>query len=124
VYGDHTYVHSKAWVFDDELAVIGSANCNRRGWESDSEVDAFIFDDAAPSGGALTFAQQFRRDLWAEHLGVPASSVVDGVASAGLWLGSSLTMRVKSYDSTADSDSSLWLCGTDFTRDKVDPPSP
>lgn len=46
--GGHTYVHSKCWVFDDELAVIGSANCNRRGYQHDSEVDAFIWDEVAP----------------------------------------------------------------------------
>ncbi|WP_448501141.1 peptidoglycan-binding protein [Sphingomonas sp.] len=93
--GAHTYVHSKCWVFDDELAVIGSANCNRRGYQHDSEVDAFVFDDTAPSrGGPLvaladpsarntgealapmpTFAQHFRMRLWREHLGV---SVFDG----------------------------------------------
>lgn len=47
--GSHTYVHSKCWVFDDELAVIGSANCNRRGYQHDSEVDAFIWDDISPT---------------------------------------------------------------------------
>lgn len=45
VFGRHTYVHPKCWVFDDELAVIGSANCNRRRWEHDSEIGAFVFDD-------------------------------------------------------------------------------
>jgi phosphatidylserine/phosphatidylglycerophosphate/cardiolipin synthase-like enzyme len=84
VFGTHTYVHSKSWVFDDELAVIGSANCNRRGYQHDSEVDAFIFDDARVRSD-LTFAQQYRMRLWKEHLGVPARDVVDGVASAGLW---------------------------------------
>ena len=73
-FGPHTYVHSKCWVFDDELAVIGSANCNRRGYQHDSELDAFVFDDAAPGAGQ-TFAQQFRQSLWQEHLGV---SVPDG----------------------------------------------
>jgi len=47
--GRHTYVHSKCWVFDDELAVIGSSNCNRRGYQHDSEVDAFIWDEIAPT---------------------------------------------------------------------------
>lgn len=46
--GSHSYVHSKCWVFDDELAVIGSANCNRRGYQHDSELDAFIWDDVSP----------------------------------------------------------------------------
>ncbi|HSI16952.1 MAG TPA: S8 family serine peptidase [Sphingomonas sp.] len=87
-FGRESYCHSKCWVIDDELAVIGSANCNRRGYQHDSEVDAFIFDDAISSpplialaargenaeisGSGLTFAQQFRMRLWAEHLGVPA----------------------------------------------------
>ena len=35
-----SYVHAKSWVIDDEsAAIIGSANCNRRGYESDSEGD-------------------------------------------------------------------------------------
>ena len=104
--GRHTYVHSKCWVFDDELAVIGSANCNRRGYQHDSELDAFIFDDAAPSNAGpvftalaareafsgelspsgLTFAQQFRLKLWREHLGV---SVVDGFDNSAWPTGSS-----------------------------------
>jgi len=123
-YGAHTYVHSKCWVFDDELAVIGSANCNRRGYQSDSECNAFIFDDAAPGGGGLTFAQQFRSDLWAEHLGVPSSSVNDGVASAGTWLSPPTSARILRYDPAADTDSAVLMCSTSFTRDKVDPPSP
>jgi phosphatidylserine/phosphatidylglycerophosphate/cardiolipin synthase-like enzyme len=96
-FGPHTYVHAKSWVFDDELAVIGSANCNRRGYEHDSEADAFIFDDpqlhtvlAAREGAesvmlAPTWAQRYRMRLWAEHLGVPQAAVIDGVSSAALW---------------------------------------
>jgi phosphatidylserine/phosphatidylglycerophosphate/cardiolipin synthase-like enzyme len=103
--GSHTYVHSKCWVFDDELAVVGSANCNRRGYQHDSEVDAFIWDDVSPTtpgipggfdpGSILTalanpgdfateqvasgptFAQQFRTRLWREHLGVTVSDGAD-----------------------------------------------
>lgn len=87
-FGRESYCHSKCWVIDDELAVIGSANCNRRGYQHDSEVDAFIFDDAIASpplvalaargesaeisASGLTFAQQFRMRLWTEHLGVTA----------------------------------------------------
>jgi phosphatidylserine/phosphatidylglycerophosphate/cardiolipin synthase-like enzyme/subtilisin family serine protease len=99
--GAHTYVHSKCWVFDDELAVIGSANCNRRGYQHDSELDAFIFDDSAPGGAGppiltaalgpsqdageisasgQTFAQQFRQALWQEHLGVLVPDGADNSA--------------------------------------------
>lgn len=121
-FGAHTYVHAKTWVFDDELAVIGSANCNRRGWQSDSEANAFVFDDAAPAAGSLTFAQQLRCDLWAEHLGLPASSLTDGVASAANWTTSTTSASVAPYDPSAGSDGSLLPCDT--IRDLIDPPSP
>jgi phosphatidylserine/phosphatidylglycerophosphate/cardiolipin synthase-like enzyme len=111
VLGQHTYVHAKTWVFDDELAVIGTANCNQRSWTHDSEVNAFIFDDHAPSEplpdlGTLTptFAQQLRMRLWSEHLNVPMSAVVDGEASAGLWLSPPLGSRIARYDPLAGRD--------------------
>ena len=102
--GRHTWVHSKAWVFDDELAVIGSANCNRRGWQHDSEANAFIFDGSVPSSGADTFAQDFRARLWAEHLNTTTASVRDGVTSAGLWLSPPAGARVMRYNPTAGTD--------------------
>ncbi len=100
--GCHCYVHSKSWVIDDELAVIGSANCNRRGYQHDSEVNAFIFDDAPSGGGGLialaengfdeswpllrqTFAQRYRVRLWEEHLRVPKAGLMDGVLASPLW---------------------------------------
>lgn len=96
-FGRHTYVHAKAWVFDDELAVIGSANCNRRGWEHDTELDAFIFDDRVPTVGTQSFAQRMRMDMWAEHLDLPAARLEDGVASASHWLRAPTTARVMRY---------------------------
>ncbi len=103
-FGPHTYIHAKSWVFDDELAVIGSANCNRRGWDHDSEVNAFIFEDVQPVRTAQTFAQQYRAQLWAEHLNVSLSAVADGVASAGLWLSPPSGARIMPYNPTAGSD--------------------
>lgn len=105
VFGPHTYVHAKTWVFDDELAVIGSANCNRRSWTHDSEANAFIFDDAPPQQSpGHTFAQAMRMQLWAEHLDVPASAVEDGVTSAAQWLTSTPVARVRLYDPHAATD--------------------
>lgn len=98
----HTYVHAKTWVIDDELAIIGSANCNQRGWTHDSEVNAVIFEDPSPTG--LTFAQRLRMRLWSEHLNVPASSVTDGVASARLWTPPSPRARVRPYNPRAGRD--------------------
>lgn len=123
-FGRHTYVHAKCWVFDDELAVIGSANCNRRGWEHDTEIDAFIFDDRVPTTAATrTFAQQMRMDLWSEHLSLPASRFVDGVASASLWLRPGTTARVMRYCPDEGSDTFPPQCG--ILRDTlVDPAAP
>jgi phosphatidylserine/phosphatidylglycerophosphate/cardiolipin synthase-like enzyme len=100
-FGDHTYVHSKSWVFDDELAVIGTANCNRRSYTFDSEVDAFIFEDQRGENDARqTFAQRYRMALWQHHLAVPGRSVADGVASAALWraAGRPASARVIEFD--------------------------
>jgi len=102
VFGSHTYVHAKTWIFDDELAVIGSANCNQRGWTHDSEVGAVIFEDVNPSGE--TFAQRLRMQLWAEHLNVSPTVVSDGVASASLWTTPPPGARIRPYDPRADTD--------------------
>jgi phosphatidylserine/phosphatidylglycerophosphate/cardiolipin synthase-like enzyme len=119
-FGPHAYVHAKTWVFDDELAVIGSANCNRRGWEHDSEVDAFIFDEAPLVPGALSFAQAMRMALWSEHLAVPPSAVLDGVASAGIWRTPPLGAAVRPYNPTGGRDArSDQAC--DLLRGAVDP---
>ena len=86
-FGPHTYIHAKTWIFDDELAVIGSANCNERGWTSDSEVIAAIFDiPPSTSTAKFSFAQQLRMELWAEHLGVKPLEVAHGIEKANLWL--------------------------------------
>ncbi|MBI2906443.1 MAG: peptidoglycan-binding protein [Chloroflexi bacterium] len=103
VFGDHTYVHAKTWIFDDELAVIGSANCNQRGWTHDSELNAVIFEDRNPSG--QTFAQRLRMALWAEHLNVSPGAVADGVASAPLWTAPPAGARIRPYDPRAGTDS-------------------
>ena len=39
----HEQVHSKMYVIDDDMVVIGSANCNRRSMSADSETAAFIY---------------------------------------------------------------------------------
>ena len=117
----HTYVHAKCWFVDDELAVIGSANIDRRGWESDSEVDAFIFEDALPDAGQLTFAQKMRSLLWAEHLNVAANSVEDASAAAKLWRAPPPGAMIATYDPGAGSDFSLYAKFCPTLRVVVDP---
>jgi len=68
--------------FDDQLMLIGSANCNNRGLETDSELIVATFED---SRGDDSAARRLRQELWSLHLGVPASSVTDPVSSRGLW---------------------------------------
>ncbi len=116
VFGPHTYIHAKTWVFDDELAVIGSANCNLRGWSHDSEANAVLFEDVNPSGE--TFAQRLRMALWAEHLNVAPSAVVDGVASASLWTPPPPGANILPYNPTADTDP-FWHRAVDL--DVIDP---
>lgn len=59
----HKEVHSKLIIVDDELAIIGSANCNRRSLTHDSETSAVIFDDP----GGVSFAKKLREDLRNHH---------------------------------------------------------
>ena len=70
-------------VIDDELMLIGSANCNNRGWETDSELVVASFEDDQRARASA--AGRLRVALWAHHLGVPASAVADPVRSRGLW---------------------------------------
>jgi phosphatidylserine/phosphatidylglycerophosphate/cardiolipin synthase-like enzyme len=78
----HLYVHAKMAVIDDELMLIGSANCNNRGWETDSELVIASFED---DGGTSAAAGRLRMALWAHHLDVPPSAVADPVNSRQLW---------------------------------------
>jgi phosphatidylserine/phosphatidylglycerophosphate/cardiolipin synthase-like enzyme len=90
----HLYVHAKMAVIDDELMLIGSANCNNRGWETDSELVIASFEDG---GGTAAVAGRLRMALWAHHLDVPAAAVADPVNSRDLW-DTANTRRVCRYD--------------------------
>lgn len=103
-FGPLTYIHAKTWVIDDELAIIGSANCNQRGWSHDSEVIAAVFD-ILPSSTSVSFAQNLRIQLWAKHLNVNPSLVHDGVKSAALWLSPPVGAWIRPYDRNEDTDS-------------------
>jgi phosphatidylserine/phosphatidylglycerophosphate/cardiolipin synthase-like enzyme len=98
--GPHSYVHSKTWIFDDELAVIGSANCNRRGFAGDSEVCATVFDKPS-SVKDPSFAQRLRMHLWSEHLGLSKDAVRDAT-NAYAWVTASKAEKVLVYDPFAD----------------------
>jgi phosphatidylserine/phosphatidylglycerophosphate/cardiolipin synthase-like enzyme len=104
---DMQYIHAKTWVFDDELAIIGSANCNRRSWEHDSEVAAVILDKRKADGSA-NFAQALRMKLWAGHLGAGEKKLRDGLAGAQYWprkdAKPSAKCTVRCYDLTKEKE--------------------
>jgi phosphatidylserine/phosphatidylglycerophosphate/cardiolipin synthase-like enzyme len=81
----HLYVHSKTWIFDDEFAIIGSANTNRRSFTHDSEVVAAICDPRPDTPASPRMPHRLRMRLWAEHL--YGSSKLDGALTTQLWDG-------------------------------------
>jgi len=105
-FGPGSYVHSKVWIFDDELAVIGSANCNRRGWTYDSETNAFIFD--CPPPGATSFAHALRMRLWAKHLHLSEDEVRHPIKAADLWVKPEAAAYVRPYNPHEQTDSRDW----------------
>jgi phosphatidylserine/phosphatidylglycerophosphate/cardiolipin synthase-like enzyme len=62
-----TYVHAKVALVDDEWLCVGSANLNRRGLATDTEMNV---QAVAPD-----VARALRVSLWAEHLGMGEDAV-------------------------------------------------
>jgi phosphatidylserine/phosphatidylglycerophosphate/cardiolipin synthase-like enzyme len=82
---EEIYVHSKVWIVDDVCAKIGSANCNRRSYTNDSEMDVVMVDGAVDNG-ARAFARRLRLQLWGEHLGVESALLEDHKLALKYWL--------------------------------------
>jgi phosphatidylserine/phosphatidylglycerophosphate/cardiolipin synthase-like enzyme len=104
---DEIYVHSKVWIVDDVCAKIGSANCNRRSYTHDSEMDVVMVDGAVNQGGRA-FARNLRIDLWREHLGLSdlrAALLEDHMLALSFWLGpQSSRSHVHQYQHELDAD--------------------
>lgn len=104
----HTYVHSKIWIIDDEFAVIGSLNTNRRSWSHDSEVAAGIYDTSNDIVMTYRLAHWLRIELWKEHLNLQtpegSAELADGVASAVHWLDLPSGARVQRYNEQEEGD--------------------
>jgi phosphatidylserine/phosphatidylglycerophosphate/cardiolipin synthase-like enzyme len=105
-YVPHSYVHAKTWIFDDEYAIIGSPNVNRRSWTHDSELCAGVYDTSSDEGAAYTFAHRLRIRLWAEHLNMSTphgmARLADGVAAAMHW--QLQGTNVRAYDENSGKD--------------------
>lgn len=94
------YVHAKTWVFDDEVALVSSANVNRRSMTHDSEAGVAFGDVTGPGE-----VRRMRERLWAQHLGAAAPPVsVPPEASLGLWQSPPAGAPVVPYDATAGTD--------------------
>jgi phosphatidylserine/phosphatidylglycerophosphate/cardiolipin synthase-like enzyme len=100
-HGVTQYIHAKSLIFDDEFAIIGSANCSRRGYTHDSEVVAGIFDGQLEQ---RTLPKELRMRLWAKHLGVPIEQVADWRAGFALWASLPGSAHVAPYDPRAKND--------------------
>jgi len=104
----HTYVHAKTWIIDDEFAVIGSVNTNRRSWSHDSEIAAGIYDTSSSKLLTYRLAHWLRIKLWQEHLNMRsaegAAELADGVSSTVHWLHRPPGARVQPYDINEQGD--------------------
>jgi phosphatidylserine/phosphatidylglycerophosphate/cardiolipin synthase-like enzyme len=102
----HSYVHAKTWIFDDQFAIIGSANVNRRSWTHDSEIDVGVYDESTNSRSSYTFAHRLRISLWAEHLNMNTADghvqLADGVAGSIHWFLPGTTVAL--FDETIGRD--------------------
>lgn len=119
------FVHAKLWIFDDLVAVVGSANSNRRGYSHDSEADVVFGDIVGP--GAVS---SLRQRLWSRHLG-PAAPVAnaDPLASIGVWKSGSFASgaNVDPYGPMSDPDPNplaVLMSEEEFWDRVVDPQSP
>lgn len=101
----HTYIHAKIFVIDDKFAIIGSANCNNRGYTHDSEVVAGIFDESSNNEPKIHFAHELRLRLWAEHLNRKKAEVFDPIASSCHWFSPPSDAHIALYDPRAGTDS-------------------
>ncbi len=108
------------WIVDDICAKIGTANCSRRSYTHDSEIDLVIVDGAV-SNGARRFAKEFRMELWGEHLEMKGASnarLEDYKLALEFWktAGQVGNGRVRRYDENADT-----VGITDTLWNQVDP---
>ena len=110
-YNTKVMVHSKMWIFDDKFAIIGSANCNRRGYTHDSEQVVGIFDPN--DSGNLYLPHELRMNLWSKHLNLPPASFLDPIASSLYWRQPPPSAKIAKYDPNAGKDNPPLGLGTD-----------
>lgn len=96
-----TYVHSKCWIFDDQFAIIGSANTNRRSFTHDSESAIGVWDRGMADKSKLYFAHALRLALWSKYLNTNDMKLLkDGVAAQAVWNANNLPKGARVVEST------------------------
>lgn len=75
------YLHSKLLIIDDQFVRLGSSNLSNRSLGLDTEMDVCIAAEkkAEPSQAIA----DFRNDLLAEHLAIPASKIEESIENTG-----------------------------------------
>ncbi len=108
--GGHEWVHAKLFVFDDEYAIVGSANANNRGFFLDSEAAIGVAERGWEKAGGsrrgewyaaeANFARRMRIELWHEHLGLDHEELFDGTSARVHWDNLPTSANVALYRST------------------------
>lgn len=118
--GRVSWLHAKAWIFDDEFAIIGSGNFSRRSLSSDGELGVGIY--GAGTNGS-SWAKDLRIALWLKHLQaderqVRSSEIHDFVDGASRWrhdgeghLSNTYLRRLDLSLGDSDKPDRLVLCG-------------
>jgi phosphatidylserine/phosphatidylglycerophosphate/cardiolipin synthase-like enzyme len=91
------WVHAKLFIFDDEYAVVGTANASNRGYSHDSEATVGTAERGWDKADGLrggkwstieaNFARRLRIKLWEEHLRLPPEELFDGAGACAHWSG-------------------------------------
>lgn len=113
-----SYVHSKALIFDDEFAIVGTANADDRGYTYDTEIVAGVTDDPFGRASSQQFARDLRVNLWHKHLAVPQASLLDFKKALPFWFKPSAQAMIT--DSSELEDSPM-LGGKPILRNTTQP---
>ncbi|PHB97166.1 hypothetical protein COE99_30495 [Bacillus toyonensis] len=110
------FVHPKLWIIDDEYVVVGSANCNERGYTYDTEIMAGITEEALERAAGGRFARDLRIALWHKHLGLPHAQFLNIATGLRHWLNPPPSAMI--YDSSELEESPLLNNTKGLTREE------
>lgn len=109
------YVHAKMSIADDATAVVGSANCNERGFGYDSEVVASM---TTPRPTGQSFPQRLRLMLWQKHTGQTAAQLLAAAPSIATYTKPSPASMIEKYDVVKDAQA-IWQKRKDFFEGRL-----